>query len=326
MSIAAWEFDPACFRDKHILISGAAGFLGSHMVDALLSAGGRVTGVDNLSTGNLENLAEARKNPNFSFIRHDVVGEVPLKGLVDYVAHLASPASPVDYHRLSIETMLVNSLGTKNLLDLAQASSAVFLLASTSEVYGDPLVHPQKEAYWGNVNPTGPRACYDESKRFAEALTMEYHRRYGLNVRIARIFNTYGPRMRPHDGRVVSNFITQSLKDEPLTIYGDGRQTRSFVYVKDEIDGLVRLLAAPHVTGKAVNIGNPEERTILNFAEMIAELCGRDFKTEFRELPLDDPLRRCPDISKARALLGWEPGIPIRDGLSRTISYFKNIL
>lgn len=326
MSIAAWEFDPACFGDKHILISGAAGFLGSHMVDALLSVGGRVTGVDNLSTGNLENLAEARKNPNFYFIRHDVVGELPVKGPFDFVAHLASPASPVDYHRLGIETMLVNSLGTKNLLDLVRASNAVFLLASTSEVYGDPLVHPQEETYWGNVNPTGPRACYDESKRFAEALTMEYHRRYGLNVRIARIFNTYGPRMRPHDGRVVSNFITQALKGEPLTIYGDGQQTRSFVYVTDEIDGLLRLLAAPHAKGEAVNIGNPEERTIINFAEVTAELCGREFKAEFRELPLDDPSRRCPDITKARALLGWEPGIPIREGLSRTIAYFRNLV
>lgn len=326
MSTAAWVFDTKHFIDKRVLVTGAAGFLASHMIDRLLSYGSVVTGTDNLSTGNLENLAEARKSPNFSFIRHDVVGKLPVKGSFDFVVHLASPASPVDYHRLSIETMMVNGLGTKNLLDLALESGAVFLLASTSEVYGDPLVHPQKESYWGNVNPNGPRACYDESKRFAEALTMEYYRRYGLDVRIARIFNTYGPRMGLHDGRVVPNFISQALQGKPLTVYGDGRQTRSFVYVMDEVDGLLRLLSAPDMAGEVVNLGNPEERSILEFARIIAELCGCECRIEYKELPQDDPMQRCPDITKAKALLGWEPKTALPEGLRQTIVYFETML
>jgi nucleoside-diphosphate-sugar epimerase len=247
-------------------------------------------------------------------------------GPFDFVAHLASPASPVDYRRLSIETMLVNGPGTKNVLDLALKSEAVFLLASTSEVYGDPLLHPQEETYWGNVNPTGPRACYDESKRYAEALTMEYRRRHGLDVRIARIFNTYGPRMRPDDGRVVPSFIISALRKEPLLVFGDGKQTRSFVYVADEIDGLLRLLAAPHAGGETVNVGSPEERTILEFARIVSELCGSEYRIEHRELPPDDPSRRCPDITKARALLGWEPQTPLAEGLRHTIAFFKETL
>jgi len=296
------------------------------MTDRLLSFGCRVTGMDNLSTGAVDNLAAAMQNPNFKFVRHDVVSELPLEGPFDFVAHLASPASPVDYRRLSIETMLVNGPGTKNVLDLALESGAVFLLASTSEVYGDPLVHPQKETYWGNVNPTGPRACYDESKRFAEALTMEYHRRHGLDVRIARIFNTFGPRIRPDDGRVVPNFIVQALRREPLTVYGDGQQTRSFLYVADQIEGLLQLLAAPGANGEVVNIGNPEERTILEFARIVSELCGSEYRIEHRELPPDDPSRRCPDITKARALLGWEPKTPLHEGLAQTAAYFRRML
>ena len=325
MSTAAWEFDPAVFQGRRALISGAAGFLGSHLTDRLLSFGCKVTGIDNLSTGTRENLVLAWKNPDFGFIEADIVRELPVSGALDFIAHLASPASPVDYRRLSIETMLVNGFGTKNLLDLALESGAVFLLASTSEVYGDPLVHPQRETYWGNVNPTGERACYDESKRFAEALAMEYRRCYKLDVRIARIFNTYGPRMRQEDGRVVPNFIIQALRGEPLTIYGDGRQTRSFLYVDDQIEGLLRLLAAPHAQGEVVNIGNPEEKSILEFARAVTEICGCEYRIEHKELPPDDPARRCPDITKARQLLGWEPKTSLAEGLRQTAAFFRKL-
>lgn len=326
MSTVAWEFKEEDFKGKKALVTGAAGFLGSHLVDRLLASGCQVVGVDNFSTGNPRNLFLAQQNPLFSFFAADVTEWSPPGADFDFIFHLASPASPVDYRRLSIETMLVNALGTKKLLDLASETGAVFLLASTSEVYGDPVVHPQPETYWGNVNPIGPRACYDESKRFAEALTMEYHRRYGLDVRIARIFNTYGPRMRLDDGRVVPNFISQALKGEPLTVYGNGQQTRSFVYVDDEIEGLLRLAAAPHAAGEVVNLGNPEEKSILEFAQIVSELCGSPCQVEYRELPPDDPARRCPDISKARKLLGWEPKTPLAVGLKQTIAYFRETL
>lgn len=326
MSIAAWEFDGQYFKGKRALVTGAAGFLGSHIVDKLLAFKCQVVGVDNLSTGNLHNLASAQQNPLFSFLEEDVTNPLPFKEGFDLILHFASPASPVDYRRLSIETMMANALGTKYLLDLALRSEAVFLLASTSEVYGDPLVHPQLESYWGNVNPIGPRACYDESKRFAEALTMEYHRRYGLDVRIARIFNTYGPRMRLDDGRVVPNFIIQALRGKPLTIYGNGLQTRSFVYVADEVDGLLRLVAAPKAKGEVVNLGNPEEKTILEFAQIVAELCGCACQIEYKAPLPDDPIQRCPDITKARTLLGWEPKTPLKDGLRETIAYFRELL
>lgn len=326
MSTAVWEFKEVHFQGKKALVTGAAGFLGSHLVDRLLAAGCRVVGADNFSTGNLANLSTALKNSLFSFKKADITENLVLEADFDFIFHLASPASPVDYRRFSIETMLVNALGTKKLLDLAREKGAVFLLASTSEVYGDPLVHPQPETYWGNVNPTGPRACYDESKRFAEALTVEYHRRYDLDVRIARIFNTYGPRMRLNDGRVVPNFISQALRGEPLTVYGDGRQTRSFVYVDDEIDGLLRLAAAPHAAGEVVNLGNPEEKSILEFAQLVAHLVGVKCRIEYKELPVDDPARRCPDISKARKLLSWQPKTPLEEGLRATIAFFKQEL
>lgn len=310
------------------LVTGAAGFLGSNLVDRLLNEGHLVVGVDNLATGNLKNLEYAISRGNkFHFIEGDITEEINLPPLkYDYIWHLASPASPKDYRQLSIETMLVNSLGTKRMLDLALTQGARFLLASTSEVYGDPEIHPQPEDYWGNVNPIGERACYDEGKRFAEALTMEYHRRYGLDVRIVRIFNTYGPRMQINDGRVVPNFICQALRGEPLTIYGDGSQTRSFIFVNDEIEGIFRAMTYPHTKGEVFNLGNPEERTILEFAQIIAEICGVKLNVVFKPLPPDDPKRRCPDISKAKNILEWEPVTSLEKGLRITLDYFSSAL
>jgi nucleoside-diphosphate-sugar epimerase len=308
------------------LVTGAGGFLGSHLVDRLLIEGHRVICLDNLCTGRLKNLKNALSYENRAFfMQADIAAKLDLPDLpINCIWHLASPASPVDYRRLNIETMLVNSVGTKNMLDLAVKHNAKFLLASTSEAYGDPQVHPQPETYWGNVNPVGERACYDESKRFAEALTLEYYRRYSLDVRIIRIFNTYGPRMQVNDGRVVPNFIYQALQGEPLTVYGDGSQTRSFVYVNDEVEGILRAMLREHTTGEVINIGNPEEYSIREFAEIVARLCGVKMNVVYKPLPADDPTRRCPDISKAKTLLGWEPVTTLEQGLAVTIDYFIN--
>lgn len=304
------------------LVTGAAGFLGSHLVDRLLAAGHYVIGVDNLITGSLENLSTALENKRFSLVRADVATDPLPEWPCNYVWHLASPASPLDYRRFSVETMLVNSRGTQNVLDLALKCGARFLLASTSEAYGEPLLHPQPETYWGNVNPVGVRACYDESKRFAEALTFEYYRRNHLDARIVRIFNTYGPRMRIDDGRVVPNFICQALQGKPLTIYGNGSQTRSFVFVTDEIEGILRTMFCDHTSGEVINIGNPVEHSIMELAGIVARLCGVELVTTHQQLPPDDPSRRCPDISKARLLLDWQPVIPLEKGIAMTIEYF----
>jgi len=307
-----------------VLITGGAGFLASHLTDRFLREGHEVVGVDNFITGSPENVAHLAANKAFTFVQHDVSTHIAFDGPLDGVLHLASPASPIDYLEHPIETLKVGSLGTHNALGLAKAKGARFFLASTSEVYGDPLVHPQPETYWGNVNPVGPRSVYDEAKRFGEALTMAYHRTHGLDTRIVRIFNTYGPRMRPRDGRVVSNFIVQALRNEPITIYGDGSQSRSFCYVDDEVDGIYRLFM--HGTSEPTNIGNPVEFTVRQLAELVVELTGTAAPIVHRELPVDDPKVRQPDISRARAELGWEPKVPLREGLLRTIEYFTRIM
>jgi dTDP-glucose 4,6-dehydratase len=305
---------------KKILVTGAAGFLGSHLCDSLLNAGNTVLGVDNLSTGNMANLAHLDKEPRFDFERLDICQPFD-PGKVDYVFNFASPASPVDYARLGVETLLVGSAGTINTLEIAKKYHAGYLHASTSECYGDPEVHPQTETYWGNVNPIGPRSVYDEAKRFSEAAVMAYHRYHGVNTHLVRIFNTYGPRLQINDGRVISNLMSQALRGEPLTIYGDGMQTRSFCYVSDLISGILALAdSSEHLP---VNIGNPEEWTILSCAEEILKLIGSDKKIIFKPLPQDDPTRRRPDISKAISLLGWTPKIQLRQGLEMSLSYFQ---
>src|SRR5512132_43851 len=305
------------------VVTGAAGFIGSHLCEALLDRGDSVVGIDNRLTGDMANIAHLRDR-DFEFIRHNVTRFIDVDGHVDFVLHWASPASPVDYLELPIQTLKVGSLGTHNALGLAKAKRAKFLLASTSEVYGDPTVHPQNESYWGNVNPVGPRGVYDEAKRFAEAMTMAYHRFHGVPTRIVRIFNTYGERMRVNDGRVVPAFIAQALRDEPLTVFGDGSQTRSFCYVSDLIEGIYRLLMSDET--QPTNIGNPSEMTVLQFAEEIKRLTGTSAPIEFRPLPEDDPKIRRPDITKARRLLGWEPRVPLEEGLRRTIDYFREVL
>ena len=306
------------------LVTGGAGFIGSHLARFLLGKDCEVLCMDNFVTGQPENIAPLGAMPGFRFIQQDVSAYIPLDGPLDWVLHFASPASPVDYLELPIQTLKVGSLGTHKALGLAKAKGARFLLASTSEVYGDPLVHPQPERYWGNVNPVGPRGVYDEAKRFAEAMTMAYHRYHGVDTRIARIFNTYGPRMRPRDGRVVSNFIVQALKGEPLTVYGDGGQTRSFCYVDDLIDGIVRLFERgdPDPT----NIGNPDEFTVRQLAEQVIALTGSKSPIVERPLPTDDPKMRRPDITRARAVLDWAPRVPLQEGLKRTIPYFRTAL
>ena len=309
---------------KNILIAGGAGFIGSHLCDLLVS-NNKVICVDNLITGSKNNIEHLLSNPNFKYIECDIsepdfLEKIKVKNL-DEIYNLASPASPVDYLQHSIDTLKVGSVGVFNLLELARSFGAKILVASTSEVYGDPLEHPQKEEYWGNVNPVGIRSCYDEAKRFMEALSVAYNRTHGVNISIARIFNTYGPRMRLNDGRVVPNFISQALKGEALSIYGNGKQTRSFCYVSDLIDGLTKLMASEVNT--PVNIGNPEEKTILEFADAVIKIIGSDLKFNYHDIPQDDPKKRKPDITKARKFLAWEPKIALEDGLSQTIEYFR---
>lgn len=306
---------------KTVLITGGAGFIGSHLCDFLLDKGFRVICMDNFVTGDKKNVEHLIKNKNFRLVNHDVSKHIKLDEDIDYVLHLASPASPVDYQNIPIQTLKAGSLGTHNTLGLALAKKAKYMLASTSEVYGDPLVNPQPESYWGNVNPTGPRGCYDEAKRFAEALTMAYHRIHKLDTKIARIFNTYGPRMRKDDGRVVPNFINQALKNKPITVYGDGKQTRSFCYVSDLMEGIYKLMMSN--INDPVNLGNPEEHTILEFAEFIKDLTQSNNKIVHKDLPIDDPHVRCPDITKAKKELGWEPKVKLEDGLQKTIDWFK---
>jgi dTDP-glucose 4,6-dehydratase len=304
------------------LVTGGAGFLGSHLCDALLERGHEVVAMDNLITGSVENIEHIR-NKNFSFIKHDVTNYIYLAGSLDYILHFASPASPVDYLEKPIPTLKVGSLGTHNALGLAKEKRARFILASTSEVYGDPLIHPQPETYWGNVNPIGPRGVYDEAKRFAEAITMAYQRYHGMETRIVRIFNTYGPRMRLRDGRVVPAFISQALRGEPLTVFGDGSQTRSFCYVSDLVDGILRLLFSDEK--EPTNIGNPAEMTILQFAEAILKYTGSNSEIVRRPLPTDDPKQRRPDITKAQRVLdGWAPKVDLEHGIAKTVDYFRD--
>ncbi len=308
---------------KHVLITGAAGFIGSHLTHYLLDRGYQVIGMDNFITGDPSNLAQI-DSPDFELIEHDVSNEIRIEGPLDYILHFASPASPIDYLELPIQTLKVGSLGTHKTLGLAKAKGATFLIASTSEVYGDPLIHPQKEDYWGNVNPIGPRGVYDEAKRFAEAMAMAYHRYHGIDVKIARIFNTYGPRMRVKDGRAIPAFLSQALKGEPFTVFGKGEQTRSFCYISDLVEGIYRLLTSNY--NSPVNLGNPREMTILQLAEIIKDMTGSKSPIEFKPLPVDDPQVRQPDISLARELLDWQPRIDLKQGLAGTIEYFRRKL
>lgn len=308
---------------KRILITGAAGFLGSHLCDRFIAEGYKVVAMDNLITGDLKNIEHLFGKDSFTFYHHDVTTFVHVPGRLDYILHFASPASPIDYLKIPIQTLKVGSLGTHNLLGLAKEKNARILIASTSEVYGDPLVHPQSEDYYGNVNTIGPRGVYDEAKRFQESITMAYHRVHGLETRIARIFNTYGPRMRLNDGRVIPAFIGQALRGEDLTVFGDGTQTRSFCFVDDQVEGLYRLLLSDY--SLPVNIGNPDEISILDFAEEIVKLTGTDQKIVFKPLPKDDPLQRQPDISRAQEILGWEPKVDRATGMAKTYDYFKNL-
>ncbi|MDE0702003.1 MAG: SDR family oxidoreductase [Acidimicrobiaceae bacterium] len=306
-----------------VVVTGGAGFLGSHLCDHLIARGDEVVCIDNLSTGTSSNVAHLLEHRRFALVEHDVSAYVDVDGAVDAVLHFASPASPVDYAKMPIQTLKVGSLGTHNTLGLAKAKGATFLLASTSEVYGDPLVHPQVEQYWGNVNPVGPRGVYDEAKRFAEAMTMAYCRYHELDTRIVRVFNTYGPRMRPNDGRVVSNFIVAALAGAPITIYGDGTQTRSFCFVDDQVRGIVALLESGE--HEPVNIGSPEEFTVTELAEIVLETTGSESPVRYLPLPVDDPKRRRPDTTRAQELLGWNPSVALREGVQRTAEYFRSL-
>ncbi|EDM45369.1 dTDP-glucose 4,6-dehydratase, NAD-dependent epimerase/dehydratase-related protein [unidentified eubacterium SCB49] len=308
---------------KRVLITGAAGFLGSHLCDKFIAEGFEVIGMDNLITGDLKNIEHLFKLPDFDFYHHDVTKFVHVPGKLDYILHFASPASPIDYLKIPIQTLKVGSLGTHNLLGLARVKGARFMIASTSEVYGDPKEHPQTEEYYGHVNTIGPRGVYDEAKRFQESITMAYHRFHGIDTRIARIFNTYGPRMRLNDGRVIPAFIGQALRGEDLTVFGDGMQTRSFCYVDDEVDGLYKLLMSDYTY--PVNIGNPDEITIKDFAEEIIKLTGTDQKVIYKPLPKDDPMQRRPDISKAKEILDWQPQTSRAEGMKKTYQYFKSL-
>jgi dTDP-glucose 4,6-dehydratase len=305
---------------ERVVITGAAGFIGSHLAEALLDRGYSVVGIDNLLTGDIANIAHLHDR-DFEFIKHDVTNYIYLAGPVRYVLHWASPASPIDYLELPIPTLKVGALGTHKALGLAKAKGATFVLASTSEVYGDPIEHPQKETYWGNVNPVGPRGVYDEAKRFGEAMTVAYHRYHGLDTKIVRIFNTYGPRMRIHDGRAVPAFISQALRNEDVTVFGDGRQTRSFCYISDLVDGIIRLMLSAE--NDPINIGNPAEMTIEEIAQVIIDMTGAKSRIVYEPLPVDDPKVRRPDITRARTILGWEPKVDLRQGLTSTIEYFK---
>ncbi len=309
-----------------VLITGAAGFIGSHLCEKFLEEGHEVIGLDNFLTGSPDNIAHLFRNPRFTFYKYDVTNFIYVSGDLELILHFACPASPVDYMNHPIHTMKVDSLGTLHTLGLAREKSARYLLASTSEVYGNPTVHPQPETYWGNVNPLGPRSVYDEAKRFSEALTMAYHREHGIDVRIARIFNTYGPRMRMNDGRVIPNFVCQALTGRPLTVYGDGTQTRSFCYIDDLVEGIYLLAVRDDLVGEVFNLGNPEELKVLDLARLVLEISGSTSQIVFRERPPDDPDRRRPDISKAKKILGWEPKTGVREGIQRTVEWFRRKL
>ena len=311
-------------QNKTVVITGGAGFIGSHLCETFLGRDNRVVCVDNFITGSMDNIAPFFKNKKFEIVEHDISKPLEIQGRIDYIFHFASPASPIDYLEIPIQTLKVGALGTHNALGIAKKKNSVFFLASTSEVYGDPLVHPQNEEYWGNVNPIGPRGVYDEAKRFAEAMTLAYHRTHGIDTKIIRIFNTYGPRMRAKDGRAVPNFINQCLRNESLTVYGDGSQTRSFGYINDLVDGIVRL--AESDCNSPVNIGNPNEVSLLELAKKIKEITKSKSEIVFESLPVDDPKVRRPDINKAKRLLKWEPKTALEEGLQHTIAYFKALI
>lgn len=311
---------------KKTLVTGGAGFIGSWLCDSLIEEGHKVVCIDNLSSGSKKNVEHLFSNSHFKFIEHDIRESLEIEEKIDYIFHLASRASPADFEKYSIDILLTNAVGTHNMLELARKDDARFLLASSSEVYGDPKIHPQPEDYWGNVNPLGPRSVYDEGKRYAESLTAAYHRRYSLDVRTARIFNTYGPRMRPDDGRVISNFVVQALRGEPITVYGDGSQTRSFCYVSDMVEGLEKLMFLNDLSGEVINLGSPNDITILEVAELIKEISGSESEIVFKPLPKDDPRRRKPDVIKAKKLLGWTSTVKLEDGLRETIKYFEKVV